>query len=547
MKSKCLAVLVLLCLGACSTTSAAKARSAKPGSKPGGVLTIRIGNPASIDPANSFERWGQFVDSLLCDSLISLDPLSGEPRPAIAKSWIVENGGTLLTFHLRKDVRFQNGDPVSAEDVAFALTRVASEEEASNTADALRPVDGFAFVHGDAQAPDESQTTSLMGVRAIGNDAIQISLSEPRADFFRVLAMPLAAPEPRTLVVRDPGAFEQQPICTGPYMLDHPWHSGDTTISLHRFAGYYGANTAFTRGGRGYADRIQLVIGGEGTTPPLQADAAAVTRAVPTGSWSALNAPTPYIEYIGLPVGTPPFDRREVRIALSQAIDRSAIARDVYGGVRTPATSFIPPAFGSIAQNDACGFATPQTRDLVAARQSLATAGVSLRGASITIGYNPDFDNEALVSAVAQSWSDAFGAHVTLKASPWDQYLESARSATGFTAPFRMGWQPPTPTPDDMLSPLFSSSSIGVNNFTRWSDPRFDRTLERDARRAGSDQDLRDAYRHLQDILCEQLPAIPVVFGGARYLVDTTRVDSAVGSFVDLSNGSLLVREMFVR
>jgi ABC-type oligopeptide transport system substrate-binding subunit len=110
-----------------------------------------------------------------------------------------------------------------------------------------------------------------------------------------------------------------------------------------------------------------------------------------------------------------------------------------------------------------------------------------------------------------------------------------------------MGWEPPAITPDDMLAPLFSSDSIGRDNFTRFSDPRFDRALTHNARTAGTDQDLQNGYRQLEDIACEQLPAIPVVFGGARYTVRTDRVGSASGSFVSRADGSLVARELFVQ
>lgn len=540
-------VVVCLVLASCSAPGDVRARAANPAARPGGTITIAIGEPASIDPAHASDRWGRFVVSLVCDALIQLDPITGDPVGALADSWVVSGGGRQITVKLRKGLRFHDGTPMSAEDAAFALTRVASEEEGSALADLLRPVAGWGQVHGDEEAHDEEQLRALAGARAIGPLALQISLSEPRADWYRVLAHTLSAPVPRALVARDPVGFAERPTCIGPYTLEKPWRSGDGTIVLVRSEHYYGENRAFTRGGRGYADRIVLrvtrsddVRAGDDVAP-LRGH-----RAGPKGA-RVVVAPTPYLEYIGLPVAVAPFDRRAVRIALSQAIDRAQIARSVYANARTPARGFLPPALGRIARDNACGASTPGSGARQAAAKTLADAGVDLRGVEIPVLYNPDFDNRALATLIARQWTEAFGARAKPVAVPWDDYLRRAAGRDGFTDAFRMGWEPRYVGPDAILAPLFMSSSIGRDNVTRFSDPRFDRLVARDARRAGSEEDLIVQSQRLEDIVCEQMPAIPVVFGGARYAVDVRRIDSAVPSFVDRAAGVPIVRELFVR
>src|SRR5204863_8374350 len=56
-------------------------------------------------------------------------------------------------------------------------------------------------------------------------------------------------------VDKDPAAFAQKPVCTGPYMVAKPWTPGDD-VTLVRSKTYYNANKAYTRGGSGYADQI---------------------------------------------------------------------------------------------------------------------------------------------------------------------------------------------------------------------------------------------------------------------------------------------------
>ncbi|MFN2613844.1 MAG: ABC transporter substrate-binding protein [Actinomycetota bacterium] len=545
-----IAVVLLLLASACSLASRdPRARLAAPGAAPGGALTIDIGRPATIDPANSFDRWGRFVDSLICDPLIQIDPVTGDLKPAIAESWVVSNGGSQITLKLRKDVRFANGSTMTADDVVYELSRVAGQEEASSVAELLRPIFGFGPFHGDVKEKNPDELSIFQGVRAIGTYAVQISLDRARADFLRVLAHPLSSPVPRATVTKDEATFETSPDCAGPYHLAHPWHPGDTTIELVRSPLYYGQNLGFTGGGRGYADRITLRVSrSAGAKDPLALPGAARADAAPAPDAPAgpgiVTGPAPYLEYIGLPPAVAPFDRRDVRVALSEAIDRAAIARDVYRGIRTPARGFLMPAAGSLYRPDACGSSAPAAADIAAARRALASAGV--RMPPITLSYNPDFNNTALVTAVAAGWRAAFDVDVKLVAVPWDRYLSNTSDPRTITGPFRMGWQPPYDGPDPMLAPLFASASIGVDNRTLFSDPRFDRALNREARRSTDDADLTDRYERLEDIVCEQMPAIPIVFGGMRYSIRTDRIASAGGSFVDLATGDLLVRELYV-
>ncbi|MCA1832066.1 MAG: ABC transporter substrate-binding protein [Actinomycetota bacterium] len=538
-------------LSACSAAHGdATSRIARPGAVAGRILTLAIGRPASVDPANSFEQWGRLVDSLICEPLIQIDPVTGDPKPAIAQSWIVSANGTKLTLKLRKGLHFSDGRSVTADDVAYSLSRVASEEQASNVADLLRPVFGWEEVHGDVEPKTPEHATQLAGVGVVGTDAVQLSLSAPRADFYRVLAEPLSAPVPRAAVTKDPSAFEANPVCAGPYKLVHPWDPGDASISLARFEGYYGRNTGYARGGRGYADRIELHVLDPSDAPSEvaagRADAALLQASIAPRGTRVVTNTTPYLEYIGLPVTVPPFERREVRIALSQAIDRAAIARDVYGRVRAPAGGFLAPSLGAMSRRNACGPAAPATQNVIAARRTLEGAGIDLMERNITMSYNPDFQNRSLVEAVARQWESAFGLHVALRSLPWSRYLEAGTAPRGFDGAFRLGWKPTYAGPDPALAPLFTSANIGRDNMTRFNDPRFDRILDRTARKATSEEDLRNAYQRLEDILCEQMPAIPVVFGGARAVV-SDRIGTASGSFFDITSGSLDVREIYVR
>lgn len=93
---------------------------------------IRIGSPYKttvLDPmrsaaAGNIETYGQLYSRLLRRDA------DGALQPGLAESWDVSEDGTTITLDLR-DAQFSNGDPITAEDVVFSLTRVRDDEESA--------------------------------------------------------------------------------------------------------------------------------------------------------------------------------------------------------------------------------------------------------------------------------------------------------------------------------------------------------------------------------------------------------------------------------
>src|SRR3954453_4594910 len=115
------------------------------GATTGGTITVGIAAPISIDPAlvSTADPSGSLVVRTMCDSLLATDPVTGELRPDIASSVLLGRDGVIFTVRLRRGVRFSDGSPLTAADVAAALTRVARPAVASANASMLRHVFGF--------------------------------------------------------------------------------------------------------------------------------------------------------------------------------------------------------------------------------------------------------------------------------------------------------------------------------------------------------------------------------------------------------------------
>lgn len=522
---------------------------------PGGTVAVGITAPISVDPAlvSPNDAAGSLVVRTMCDSLLATDPVTGELRPDIASSVLLGRDGVILTVRLRRGVRFSDGSPLTAADVAAALTRVARPAVASANASMLRHVFGFQPLQDD----EDKAHGHLAGIAAIDPRTVQIALTRPDSGFVRTLATTVAVPIPR----RDGkdngfGAFSRQPVCVGPYRLSAPWRPGDSTITLVRTKSYDGGNPGLTRAGRGWADRIvfriypnskaayDAYLHGDvdvAPVPPSSADSAGAR----VGS-ALVRGPEGTLGYLGLPVTIAPFDDPTVRRALSMSLDRNAIVRDVYDGGRTAAQGLYPPVVGdAIWRTDACGDATPLTPDAAGARALLGARLAGLRRTTWPLYFDDEFANHALVSAAAAQWHRALGLNFRLVAMSFTDYLPKAMQAPGFDGPFRLSYASASSSASDYVSDLLTSAAVDTSNASRFVDRNVEQLFSHQASMhfgaAAS-----DAWRAIEQRFCEQMPLIPVTFNDQVWAWRPT-VGAAGGRQLDRATGLPLLRETYRR
>jgi ABC-type transport system substrate-binding protein len=533
---------VVVLATACTGVHASSFRTPVADAHRGGVLRVGITAPGSVDPGNDYEPAGDLVIRTMCDTLVTTDPRDGRLRPGLAESWIVADGGAKLVLRLREGLRFSDGTPLTAADVAYSLSRVASADFASAGADRLQLIAGYDKVHGDVGTDSDTERRKLGGVSTPDKRTVEISLTRDYGDSVRILASGLTAPVSRRAAEADPRAFSRAPVCAGPYRLAEPFVAGASSLRLVRSKAYVPADAGLTGGGVSYADeiRFQVLPSEAAVAAAAVAGAVDVGAARPADVRNVQSGPGPEIEYVGLPTDTPPFDKPEVRRALALALSRTELVRRVFPGTRVAATGFLPPTTGAARTCDGL----PADGDRVAAVSLLAKAGVELRGVPLPIVFNNEFRNAALVGEVARQWREVFGVDAVPTALSYPAFLARGRATRGFRAAFRFSWS--GGGVDDYLTPLFSSAAVGRDNLSRFSDPDVDDALKRRAWHAVEPADRALAYRRIADLVCAQMPMIPLTTRLHRYVV-AARVGSASNSFVDHSTGQPLLRELFLR
>lgn len=556
-------LLAVLGVPACSGSDAAVAPSAVDGARPGGTLRVGVLAPRNIAPwlVSAYDPTGSLIVRTMCDQLVQWEPASGDITAALATSWRVSSP-TSLIFKLRKGLTFADGREVKGDDIVTSLSRAADSEVASPVGELLEPIAGALALRGLRQlSADARSRERLLGITSPSPTTLQVTMAGNRADYLRAFGHSFASVVPLADYRRDRVALERKPVCVGPYQLSEPWTPSQKVIRLERAKAYHGANGGYSRNGRGYADVIEFHV----FPTPAAILTAYQKKAVdvayldpevavpPAVATDLVVAPTPTVEYIGLPVSRAPFDQQVVRLALSIALDREAIAKAVYGGRRTPITRLLPQAVGddydveqTTGPKSPCLGAAPARADIAAARQALARTKVSLTGTAVTLYYNDEYANKKLVTEVARQWTAAFGMRVRLSGLTGAEYTTRGTSTAGFDGPFRFSWSPQVPDADAYLTPLLNTAGLGANNFSRLADNQLDFVLDDRARGSEDDDTRLTSYLLAEKMACTTMALIPVVQGGRPYLVRRSTVRSAVDHYAERSTGHVPLRELFL-
>ena len=95
-------------------------------------LSVALANrPSSLDPQMANDVMSKICLNPVCDTLFRMTD-DNVPVLAMAESYDMSSDGLTYTFHLRDNLRFSNGDPITAEDFAFAFRRIADPTEVSS-------------------------------------------------------------------------------------------------------------------------------------------------------------------------------------------------------------------------------------------------------------------------------------------------------------------------------------------------------------------------------------------------------------------------------
>jgi peptide/nickel transport system substrate-binding protein len=439
-----------------------------------------LADPGSLDPHRATDLVSAAVVVNVCEPLVRFRPGGSRPEAALATTWATVDRRT-WTFTLREGVRFQDGTPLDAEAVVANLER-------------LRRLRGF---------PGRAERA--------GPYVVTIVLDRPDAAFLATLSQPFfALQSPKRL--SDPLA--ERAVGTGAFRIVSA-RPGEITLEANpdHWAGPPRLKTLVFRR---LADEDALVNA-------LLADEVDLTSAIGQDRATRLRAdPRVTLDSrIGLNVAflclnneRAPLDEVRVRQALARGVDRPRLVGGTLGGHGEPARNPLPPSLWGYDR---------RTKDLaldqVAAHRLLAQAGLDhefdleLLFADSPRPYLP---SPRLVAEEIRNDLSAIKVRVRLRDIPtWSAYTEKVTRGDYDMA--LLGWQADTLDPNDFLSALLASDSIGTTNRSRYRSAAMDAILKRG--RMGSDPETRvTAYHEAQALFQRDMPWVPL-YHGSLYTV----------------------------
>lgn len=510
--SQSVRVLLLVCaLGACSAGESNVAQGNRDG-----ILHFGNGSePQGLDPhVVTGVPESKLIDALF-EGLTRKNPWTLEPEPGAAASWEFSEDRRVITFKMQPEGRWSNGEPVTAHDFVWSWRRALDPQMGNLYAYMLYPV-----VNAEAYATGKLDDPELLGVRALDDLTLEVTLNEPTPYFLQLLDHYSSFAVPRSVVEQFGAATDRftrwtragNIVTNGPFRLKE-WQL-NRRIVAEKNPHYWDADTVRLNGIVFYP--TENLVSEERM---FRVNQLHVTNDVPLAKFPDYRQleNSPFIEapYLGtyfylLNTTRPPLDDVRVRRALSLAVDRESLTRNVLYGSNDPAYAITPP--GTL------GYQPPQlfSYNPEQARQLLAEAGFP-NGAgwpALELIYNTSESHRKVAVAVQQMWKDVLNIEVTLANQEWKVYLDSVSEMNFDIA--RRGWIGDYVDPNNFLDMYITG---GGNNNTGFADTVYDEMILRRAPQAATQEERFAIFHEAETRLMEQMPIIPIYTYASKHLV----------------------------
>ena len=493
-------------------------------------------NPVYLDPLQgNYESEGTQIQHQVFQGLMAYQVQKDgamKAVPEIAKSFDVNSDATVFTFHLKKDVTF--AAPVSrgvtAQDFVDEWNRVTDPANKSLTSYIMAPIKGA--------GPDGYQTDpkkGLVGVKALDDYTLQVTLQYPFAEFPQTLGHAVAAVAPVDYISKvGEKAFNLKPVGTGPYEVQK-WVQNQY-VDLVKNPDYWDKANA------GYVDKIHMPVITELSTqwltfqkgdidftsvPPGQVRSSSNNANVKSGEWSAYKWPALSTYYVGInmtdkTLGYPAGAKgKTLREALAYGMNAPAVINVVQEGVDLPATGLVPVGVPGYRPG-----AKPFTYDPAKAKSLVKQYGTV---PTLQYWFNTDEGHQKVAEALQAGWQEV-GIPVKLNNFEWSTFLDklSKGNKGSGSQVFRYGWIADYPSMDNFTYALFQSQNAGLVGYTFYNNKQVDQELQ-DARATIDNQARYDKYFAIEKQILSDYPMLPLYFY-RDYRIVNNRVQ---GQFLD--------------
>jgi oligopeptide transport system substrate-binding protein len=471
------------------------------------TLTIAWGaEPPSLDPGKATDTTSSNVLLAIMDPLVKLNPDTLEAEPALAESWDVN--GNEVTFHLRDDATWTNGDPVTAQDFVYSWKRTLSPELAADYAYQLYGIEGAAEYNGCTKNCDA--LADKVGVEAVDDQTLKVTLTSPQPWFIQqashhsFLAVNQKAVEQFGDDWTEPGNI----VTNGPFMLESWDH--EASINLVKNPDWRDADSVSL-------EKINGPIIVDGTTRVQAFEAGEVDTldgaGLPPEEIERLKQEPYYEQYPALGTYYYGFNTKNLglneRQALSLAINRKIITDEIDRTGRDQATGMTPKGIAGFDTINPNSPWLPPEGDIDGAKEALAAEPNPKT--SINLFYNDSPGHKEIAVAIQDMWKE-LGIDTTVKSQEWAQFLEFLGPPPNKAVDvYRLGWIYDFP---DAINGLELFTCDSGNNNTNWCNKDYD-ALVTQAKQTEDTEARWDLYRQMEGIMFDEdgeLPITPIMW-----------------------------------
>lgn len=473
---------------------------------------LRLGNgaePQDLDPQTITGVPEHNILQGLFEGLVTEDPKDLHPVPGLADRWEISPDGLVYTFHLRENLRWSDGTPITADQFVESYQRMLSPALAAEYSYLLWFAVG-AEEFNKGTLTDFSKT----GFKALDARTLQVTLKSATPYLIKIIASHTTWYVLPVHVIKKFGKLEDKHtawtragnhVGSGAFMLKewtpnqritlvpnpHYWDAATVKLSAIEFYPTEDYNTDERMFRTGQIDRTyELPVAKIDTYRKERPDALHIE---------------PYlgIYYYRCNVTRPPLTDKRVRRALALAIDRESLIKNVIRGDQAPAYAVsYPGTAGYVPRAKIEG-------NLAEAKRLMAEAGFpDGKGCPpIELLYNTNDNHRAIAEAIQQMLRKNLGVELTLRNEEWKVYLTTQHITHDFTLQ-RAGWIADYVDPHVFLETWVTGNG---NNDTLWSNAEYDRLFQ-SALVAKNDTDRYEIYQKMDAILVDEVPVIPIYY-----------------------------------
>jgi len=478
---------------------------------------------ATLDPAMAKSQSVMWPIHQIFNTLVVLDS-NLNLQPSLARRWDISPDNLNYTFHLRRDVYFQDdpafkggkGRKMTASDVVFSLKRIIDSKTASTGA----------WIFNDRIAPD--------GFKALNDSTFSLRLIRPFHPILNILTMDYCSIIPVEAVNKYGKDFGRHPVGTGPFAFQY-WDEGQNLV-LRKNPTYWERDSTGRR--LPYLDAVSISFNSNKATEFLKfrqhklsfindIDPAFKDEVISKSGhlrkkWEGVIDMQKHsylnVEYLGILMdpdnplvkNSPLMDRR-IRQAIAYAIPKKELMMYLRNSIGLPATGgFVPAGMPSENAERVKGFSFDVQKSLALLNQAGYPGGKGLP--VIKLSTAPE--NADIASFIARQ-ADNVGIHIQVEVSQKSMILQqTAKSEAAF---FIGTWIADYPDPENYMA-VFNSKNPAPPNYTRFNNKQFD-LLYNQSLLENDDSTRYALYRKMDQLVMDETPVIPIYYDEVIWLM----------------------------